>query len=105
MLGSRFIKSSHSQKLTVAARVITPRKIFGHLWTHPPVIEGAEGVFDPVLRLVQVFVEVCHRVSIAATGNAGLNSQHFEIVSGPVGVVTAVSYKKLDGRHAIEQFT
>ena len=31
-LGSGLIKSPHNQNLTMVARTITPRKIFGHLW-------------------------------------------------------------------------
>ena len=40
-IGSGLIKSPHSQNLTIAAKVTTPRKIFGHLWTRSATCLGS----------------------------------------------------------------
>ena len=68
------------------------------------VLELGEGVSDPVPRLVQVFVEVDRLLSIAAAGNAGLDSHRLQIAPDPVCVVAAVGDKKLDVRHDLDQF-
>ena len=68
------------------------------------VLELGESVFDPVPRLVLVFVEVDRLLSIAAPGNAGLDSHRLQIASEPVCVVAAVGDKKLDAQHDLDQF-
>ena len=70
----------------------------------PTVLEAGEGVFDPVSRLERVFIEVDRLLSIATSGNAGLDSHRFQIASYPVCVVAAVGDKKLYERHRLDKF-